>query len=181
MYGPTGIGVLYGKAELLEKMPPYQGGGEMISFVTFEKTEYNVIPYKFEAGTPAIVQAVGFGAAIDYLTNVGMEAIAIYENEILHYATEQLSQIMGLRLVGTAPHKTGIISFTLGNLHPHDIGTVLDRQGVAVRTGHHCAMPVMQHFGLAATVRASLGIYNTTADVDALVEALQVTKEFFAI
>lgn len=179
MYGPTGIGVLYGKAELLEAMPPYQGGGEMISSVTFEKTEYNVIPYKFEAGTPAIAEVIGLGAAVDYLKKLGMANIAAHERALLHYAIEQLSTLQGLRIIGTATRKTGIVSFILDDIHPHDIGTVLDRQGVAVRTGHHCAMPVMQHFGIAATARASLGIYNTKADIDALVAGLQKTKEFF--
>lgn len=179
MYGPSGIGVLYGKASLLEAMSPYQGGGEMISSVTFEKTTYNVIPHKFEAGTPAIAEAIGLGAAVDYLSAIGMENIAAYEAELLAYGTEKLFAVKGLRLIGTAAHKAGILSFTLEGIHPHDIGTVFDREGVAVRTGHHCAQPVMQHFKVPATVRASLGIYNTKEDIDALVAAIHRVREFF--
>lgn len=181
MYGPSGIGVLYGKKALLEAMPPYQGGGEMIRSVTFEKTEYNDLPHKFEAGTPAIAQAIGLGAAVDYLQHLHIHRIAAYEATLLHYATEKLSAIKDIKLIGTANEKAAIISFTLDSIHPHDIGTVLDRQGIAVRTGHHCAMPVMQHFEVAATTRASFGIYNTLADVDALVVGLYKTREFFGL
>ena len=181
MYGPSGIGVLYGKAELLESMPPYQGGGEMIASVTFEKTTYNVIPHKFEAGTPAIAEAIGLGAAVDYLTHIGMKNIAANEAELLRYGTEQLSAIDGLTLVGTAKEKASILSFTLKGVHPHDIGTIIDHEAVAVRTGHHCAQPVMKHFGIAATARASLGVYNTKEDIDALVKAIHKVQEFFHV
>ncbi|MGH7634614.1 MAG: SufS family cysteine desulfurase [Gemmatimonadaceae bacterium] len=179
MFGPTGIGVLYGKAELLEAMPPYQGGGDMIRSVTFEKTEYNDIPYKFEAGTPNIAGVVGLGAAVDYVSAVGREAIAVHERELLRYATRMISDISGLRIVGTAKEKAAILSFTLEGVHPHDIGTILDRQGVAIRAGHHCAMPVMQRFGVAATARASFALYNTREDVDALVAGMHEVRKIF--
>jgi cysteine desulfurase/selenocysteine lyase len=179
LFGPTGIGVLYGKAALLEEMPPYQGGGEMILSVTFEKTTYNTIPYKFEAGTPHIAGAIGLGAAIDYLQRVGMEEIGEYEDDILSYATAQLSEIKGLTIIGTAPAKAGVLSFVLEGVHAHDVGTILDQEGVAIRTGHHCAMPVMERFGVQATARASLAFYNTRADVDALVRAVHKVREVF--
>jgi cysteine desulfurase/selenocysteine lyase len=179
MFGPTGIGVLYGKAALLDAMPPYQGGGDMIRSVTFEKTEYNDIPYKFEAGTPNIAGVVGLGAAVDYVGAVGREAILVHERELLRYATQAISGIPGLRIVGTAKEKAAILSFTLDGVHPHDIGTILDRQGVAIRAGHHCAMPVMQRFGVAATARASFALYNTREDVDALVASMRAVREMF--
>jgi cysteine desulfurase / selenocysteine lyase len=179
MFGPTGIGVLYGKAALLEAMPPYQGGGDMIRSVTFEKTEYNDIPYKFEAGTPNIAGVVGLGAAADYVSAVGREAVFIHERELLRYATRAISDIPGLRIVGTAKEKAAILSFTLDGVHPHDIGTILDRQGVAIRAGHHCAMPVMQRFGVAATARASFALYNTREDVDALVAGMREVRKLF--
>ena len=179
VYGPTGIGVLYGKERLLEAMPPYQGGGDMIKSVTFEQTLYNDLPYKFEAGTPHIAGAIGLGAAIDYVTRLGLPAIAAHEHDLLAYATEALRDVRGARLVGTARHKAGIVSFTLAGAHPHDIGTVLDHEGVAIRAGHHCAMPVMQRFELPATARASFGLYNTRADVDALVRGLERVRELF--
>jgi cysteine desulfurase/selenocysteine lyase len=179
LYGPTGIGVLYGKASLLEEMPPYQGGGDMISSVTFEKTTYNTLPYKFEAGTPHIAGAVGLSAAIDYVSEVGLENIAAYEAELLAYATERLSQIRGLRIIGNAKHKAAVISFVLDGVHPHDVGTVLDREGIAVRTGHHCAQPVMERYGIPATTRASFAMYNTREEIDRLVRAIEKVKEMF--
>jgi cysteine desulfurase / selenocysteine lyase len=172
LFGPTGIGVLYGKAELLEAMPPYQGGGDMISLVTFEKTHYNELPYKFEAGTPHIAGVIGLGAAIDYVNDVGMEAIGAHEHELLDYVTGELGRISGLRIIGTAKEKAGVLSFVLEGIHPHDIGTVLDQEGVAIRAGHHCAMPVMQRFGVPATARVSFAFYNTKEEVDALVGAI---------
>jgi cysteine desulfurase/selenocysteine lyase len=180
MYGPTGVGILYGKTELLEKMPPYQGGGDMIEQVTFAKTTYAALPAKFEAGTPNIADVIGFGVAIDYLQNIGMDAIWQHENELLHYAMKKLAAIPGLTILGTAPNKVGVITFVLDGVHPHDIGTVLDREGIAVRAGHHCAMPLMQRFNVPATVRASFGIYNNKKDVDILVEGLQVVATLFA-
>ncbi|HHM04395.1 MAG TPA: cysteine desulfurase [Gammaproteobacteria bacterium] len=179
MYGPTGIGVLYGKTGLLEAMPPYQGGGDMIRLVTFEKTEYNSLPYKFEAGTPHISGAIGLGVAIDYLDNIGLSNIAAHEDELLCYATGQAREIPGLKLIGTAAQKAGILSFVLETVHPHDIGTILDHEGVAIRTGHHCAMPVMQHFQVPATARASFGLYNTRADVDRLFAAVRKVIKVF--
>ncbi len=179
MFGPTGIGVLYGKEELLERMPPYQGGGDMISSVTFEKTTYNKVPYKFEAGTPAIAGVIGLGAAIDYLREIGMERIQAYEEELLTYGTEALSRIPGLRFIGTAGQRAGILSFVLNGVHAHDIGTILDREGVAIRAGHHCAMPVMERFGVPATARASLAFYNTQGEIDALVRGLHTVLEVF--
>ena len=179
LYGPSGIGVLYGKAELLEAMPPYQGGGEMITSVTFEKTEYNVIPYKFEAGTPHIAGAIGLGTAIDYVTALGTERIAAHEQAVLAHATERLKEINSLRLIGTAEHKVSILSFTINDVHPHDVGTILDREGIAVRAGHHCAQPVMERFGAPATVRASFGLYNTTEEADVLVTGIRRVLEIF--
>jgi cysteine desulfurase/selenocysteine lyase len=172
VYGPTGVGVLYGKTALLEAMPPYQGGGDMIRSVTFEKTTYNALPYKFEAGTPNIAGGIAFGAALDYVSRIGLERIAAHEHDLLAYATEQVSAVDGLRIVGTAREKAGVLSFVLDGVHPHDIGTVLDREGVAIRTGHHCAQPVMDRYGLPATARASFGLYNTRGEVDALVAAI---------
>ena len=180
LFGPTGTGALYGKAALLEAMPPYQGGGDMISSVTFEKTLYNVIPYKFEAGTPNIAGVIGLGAGIDYVNHLGLENIAAYEHELLNYATEQLGQIPGLRIIGTAREKASVLSFVLEGIHPHDAGTILDQEGIAVRTGHHCAQPVMHRFGIPGTTRASLAFYNTREDVDALVEGIKKVKEMFA-
>jgi cysteine desulfurase/selenocysteine lyase len=179
LYGPTGIGVLYGKARLLEAMPPYQGGGEMISSVTFEKTIYNTIPNKFEAGTPHVAGAVGLGAAIDYVTGLNREAVGVYERDLLGYATQALSEISGLRLIGTAREKAGVLSFVLDGIHPHDIGTIVDQEGIAIRTGHHCAQPVMERFGVPATARASLAFYNTREEIDALVQALHKVNEVF--
>jgi cysteine desulfurase/selenocysteine lyase len=180
VYGPTGIGVLYGKAELLDAMPPYQGGGDMIASVAFDKTTYNTLPYKFEAGTPNIAGTIGLGAAIDYVNKLGIERIARYEHELLEYGTEALSQISGLRLIGTAKEKAGVLSFVLDGVHPHDVGTILDREGIAIRTGHHCAMPLMNRFGIPATARASLAFYNTRKEIDALVEGIHKVKEVFA-
>ena len=180
VYGPTGIGVLYGKSALLEAMPPYQGGGDMISSVTFEKTIYNKLPYKFEAGTPHVAGAIGLGAAIEYVNGLGMDNIAAYEHELLAYATEAVSTIPGIRVIGTAKEKAGVLSFLLDTIHPHDIGTILDQEGIAIRTGHHCAQPVMQRFGITATARASFAFYNTREEVDALVEGIQKVREVFA-
>jgi cysteine desulfurase/selenocysteine lyase len=177
MCGPTGIGVLYGREALLTAMPPWQGGGDMILAVSFDKTVYNALPYKFEAGTPAIAEAVGLGAAIDYLESLGMERIAAAEHELLVYANERLATIPGLRFVGTAPEKAAVVSFTLDKVHPHDLGTILDSEGVAIRTGHHCAMPVMDFYGLPATARASFAFYNTRAEIDRLVDALHTARE----
>jgi cysteine desulfurase/selenocysteine lyase len=177
LYGPTGIGVLYGKARLLEAMPPYQGGGDMISSVSFEKTTYNVIPAKFEAGTPNIAGTIGLGAAIDYVNQIGFENLAPYEHELLEYATEALARIPGVRLIGTAKEKAAVLSFVMDGLHPHDVGTVLDQEGIAVRTGHHCAQPLMDRFGVPATTRASLAFYNSFEEVDALVKGIQKVKE----
>jgi cysteine desulfurase/selenocysteine lyase len=180
VYGPTGIGVLYGKRELLEAMPPYQGGGDMIRSVTFEKTLYNDLPYKFEAGTPNIGGAIGLGAAIDYISHLGIENIARYEHDLLEYATDALTATPGVRLIGTAAEKAAVVSFILEGIHPHDIGTILDREGIAIRTGHHCAQPVMQRFHIPATARASFALYNTRAEVDALVAGIEKVKEVFA-
>jgi len=165
---------------LLDAMPPYQGGGDMISSVTFEKTTYNKLPHKFEAGTPHVAGAIGLAAAIEYVSRLGMENIATYEHDLLTYATDVVSQIPGIRLIGTAREKAGVLSFVLDPIHPHDIGTILDQEGIAIRTGHHCAQPVMQRFGVPATARASLGLYNTRAEVDALAAGLQKVKEVFA-
>ena len=180
VFGPTGIGILYGKARLLNAMPPYQGGGDMIKTVTFEKTTYADLPYKFEAGTPSIAGGIGLGAAFDYVTRIGLDKIAAYEHELLVYGTEALSRIPGLRLIGTAREKAAVLSFVIDGIHPHDIGTVLDRQGIAVRTGHHCAQPVMDRFGVPATTRASLAFYNTAAEIDALAAGLGKVKEIFS-
>ncbi len=177
LYGPTGIGVLYGKERYLEAMPPYQGGGDMISSVTFAKTTYNTLPYKFEAGTPNIAGAVGLGAAIDYLESLGMDRIAAHEQEVLAYGTEALAEIPGLRLIGTARAKASILSFVLEGLHPHDIGTVLDQEGIAIRTGQHCTQPVMDRYGVPATARASLALYNTKEEIDALVRGIHTVQE----
>lgn len=179
IYGPSGVGVLYGKAEHLEAMPPYQGGGDMIRSVTFEKTEYAGLPNKFEAGTPNIAGVIGLGAALDWVNGVGLDAIAAHEQELLAYATAQLEEIPGLRLIGTARSKAAVASFVLEGVHPHDIGTLLDRDGIAIRAGHHCAQPVMQFYGIPATARASFAVYNTQAEVDALIAALCNVKEMF--
>jgi len=178
--GPTGIGILYGRKSLLNAMPPYQGGGDMIKVVTFEKTTYADLPYKFEAGTPNIAGGIGLGAALDYIGRLGIEAIAAYEHALLEYGTEALSRIPGLRLIGTAREKASVLSFVMEGIHPHDIGTLLDRQGIAVRTGHHCAQPVMDFFNVPATTRASLAFYNTFGEIDALVAGLHKVKEVFA-
>ncbi len=180
VYGPTGIGVLYGKSALLNAMPPYQGGGDMISSVTFEKTTYNKLPHKFEAGTPHVAGAIGLGAALEYVNGLGMDNIAAHEHKLLAYATETVSAIPGIRLIGTAKEKAGVLSFLLDSTHPHDIGTILDQEGIAIRTGHHCAQPVMQRFGIAATARASFALYNTREEVDALVEGIHKVREVFA-
>ncbi|BAC89314.1 cysteine desulfurase [Gloeobacter violaceus] len=180
LYAPTGIGVLYGKAELLEAMSPWQGGGDMIRSVSFEKTIYSDLPYKFEAGTPDIAGAIALGVAVDYVQHIGLEAIAGYEQELLDYATEALSAIDGVKLIGTARDKASVLSFVLAGVHPHDIGTILDRKGIAVRAGHHCAQPVMQRFKVPATARASFAFYNTRAEVDALVAAIQQVQEMFS-
>ncbi len=177
LYGPTGIGVLYGKQALLEEMPPYQGGGDMISTVSFEKSTWAELPHKFEAGTPNIAGVIGLGAAVDFVAAIGLDAIAAHEAELLAYASARAAEIPGLRIIGTAPEKAGILSFVLDRIHPHDIGTILDEYGVAVRAGHHCAMPVMQHFKVPATARASFALYNTRAEVDALISAIHQVKE----
>jgi len=177
LYGPTGVGVLYGKAGLLDAMPPYQGGGDMIRSVTFEKTLYNNLPYKFEAGTPNIAGAIGLAAAVDYVNELGLENIAAYEDELLAYGTRVLAEIPGLRIIGTAQEKASVISFVIEGLHPHDVGTVLDQEGIAVRTGHHCAQPLMERFKIPATTRASLAFYNTEREIDALVGGIRKVKE----
>jgi cysteine desulfurase/selenocysteine lyase len=179
MYGPTGIGVLYGRHELLEAMPPYQGGGDMILSVSFEKTLYNKPPYRFEAGTPNMAGAIGLGAAIDFLGELGPQAIAAHEQSVQDYALKALTAVPGLRLIGTAAEKVGVLSFVLDGIHPHDIGTILDREGIAIRTGHHCAQPLMNRFGVAATARASLGCYSTEQDIDGLVAGLAKVREVF--
>jgi cysteine desulfurase / selenocysteine lyase len=179
LYGPTGIGGLYGRAELLERMPPYQGGGDMIASVTFEKTTYNVLPYKFEAGTPDIAGAIGLGAAVEYVTAVGRRTIAAHEADLLAYGAALLASIPGLRLIGTARHKASILSFVMDGIHPHDIGTIVDAEGVAIRTGHHCAQPLMDRYGIPATARASLAMYNTREELDALGRALHKVREVF--
>jgi cysteine desulfurase / selenocysteine lyase len=180
VYGPTGIGVLYGKSDLLEAMPPYQGGGDMIRSVTFEKTTYNKIPHKFEAGTPNMAGASGLNAALNYLNRLGMDTIAAHEAELLSYATDAISRISGIRVIGTAKNKAGVLSFAMEGVHPHDIGTILDQEGIAIRTGHHCAQPVMERFGVDATARASFGLYNTKQEIDALVRGLHKVREVFA-
>jgi len=179
LYGPSGIGVLYGREALLDAMPPYMGGGEMIRSVSFEKAEWAELPYKFEAGTPAIAQSVGLGAAIDYVSGLGLEAIAAHEADVLGYATQRLSAVGGLKIVGTAPGKASVLSFTMDCAHPHDIGTLVDRAGVAIRVGHHCAQPLMDRLGVTATARASFGVYNTREEVDVLATALEGVRDFF--
>ncbi len=177
LYGPTGIGILYGKAELLEAMPPFQGGGDMIASVTFEKTVYNRLPYKFEAGTPNIADTIGLGAAIEYLNHLGLDEIERHEADLLAYATQSVESIPGVRVVGTAKEKAGVLSFVMDEIHPHDIGTILDSEGIAIRTGHHCAQPVMQRFNIPATARASFGLYNTREEIDALVAGIHKVQE----
>jgi cysteine desulfurase/selenocysteine lyase len=179
MYGPTGIGALWSKEKTLDAMPPWQGGGEMILKVTFEKTTYNQLPSKFEAGTPNIAGGVGFGAAIDYLDNIGIDAVYAHESRLLDYATQRLSAFEELRIIGTARHKAGVISFTFGDIHPHDLGTIIDHYGIAIRTGHHCTMPVMQFFNVPATARVSFGMYNTEEEIDIFVDALEKTRGMF--
>jgi len=179
VYGPSGVGVLYGRTELLDAMPPYQGGGDMIRSVTFEKTTYNSLPYKFEAGTPNIAGGIAFGTALDYVTGLGLARIEAHERDLLAYATESLAAIPEVTIVGTAPEKAGVLSFVLQGVHPHDIGTVLDREGIAVRTGHHCAQPVMDRFGLPATARASFGLYNTREEVDVLAGGIRTVLRMF--
>jgi len=180
MYGPTGVGVLYGRGDLLEAMPPYQGGGDMIASVTFEKTLYNVVPYRFEAGTPNIGGVVGFGTAVDYLMAIDREAALAHEDDVLEYASARVREIPGARIIGQARNKTGVLSFLLEGVHPHDAGTILDTEGVAVRTGQHCAQPIMDRYGITATIRASLGIYNTRAEIDVLVRALERVRGVFS-
>jgi cysteine desulfurase/selenocysteine lyase len=180
LYGPTGTGILYGKRDILKDMPPYQGGGDMIASVTFEKTTYKDPPHRFEAGTPAITEVIGLGAAIDYISAIGLTRIAQHENELLAYATEKLTAINSLKIIGTTKNKAAIISFTMQCAHPHDIGTILDRQGVAIRAGHHCAQPLMEFLGIGATARASFALYNTKEEVDALVTAVRKVQEIFA-
>lgn len=179
MFGPTGIGILYGKSEYLEKMPPYQGGGDMIKSVTFEKTVYNDLPYKFEAGTPNIAGVVALGSAVDYINAVGLESVYTYEQDLLAYATEAVLGVDGLRIIGTADEKSAVISFILEGVHPHDIGTIIDTEGVAIRTGHHCTQPVMKRFGIPATARASFAMYNTKAEVDALIHSIEKARKVF--
>ena len=180
LYGPTGIGVLYGRTDLLDSMVPYQSGGEMIKSVTFDKTIFNVLPHKFEAGTPDIAGAIGLGAAIDYVNDIGLDAINSYESELTAYGTSRLEQIAGLRIIGTSLHKGAVLSFTLGDIHPHDIGTILDSDGIAIRTGHHCAQPVMERYGIPATARASMSFYNTKEEIDILVAGIDKVLEIFS-
>jgi cysteine desulfurase/selenocysteine lyase len=180
MFGPTGIGALYGKAALLETMPPYQGGGDMISSVTFTKTVYNKVPHRFEAGTPSIADAIGLGAAIDYLESIDYDERSTYENELLAYMVKSLARIPGVRLIGTARDKVGVQSFIIEGIHPHDIGTILDQEGVAIRAGHHCTQPLMERFGVPATARASIAFYNTHQEIDALARGILKVKEVFA-
>jgi cysteine desulfurase/selenocysteine lyase len=179
IYGPTGIGVLYGKLALLEAMPPYQGGGDMISSVSFERTVYNKVPHKFEAGTPDISGPIGLKAALEYVSRLGIENIEQHENQVLEYATNRISALSGVRLIGTAKQKAGVLSFVMEGVHPHDIGTILDQEGIAIRTGHHCAQPVMERYGIPATARASLGLYNTKEEIDALVRGIKKVQEVF--
>jgi len=180
MFAPTGIGIMYGKQSLLEAMPPWQGGGDMILSVSFDHTQYNELPYKFEAGTPNISGAIGLGAAIDYMQGLGIDKLADYEHELLMYATEKLEALDGVRIIGTAKQKASVLSFMIEGVHPHDVGTIFDQQGVAIRTGHHCAQPVMQFYGIPATARASFAFYNTFEEVDALVLAIKKVQELFA-
>jgi len=179
LYGPTGIGVLYGREKLLQEMPPFMGGGDMISSVTFEKSTWNALPFKFEAGTPHIEGAIGLGTAIDYITGIGFEAIGAHERDLLEYGTQVLESLPGVRMIGTARRKASILSFVMENVHPHDIGTIVDREGIAIRTGHHCAQPVMERFCIPATARASLAMYNTREEIDALGVALRKVHEVF--
>ncbi len=179
IYAPMGIGVLYGKEELLNAMPPYQGGGEMIKEVTFAKTTYNELPYKFEAGTPSVGDVIGLDVAIKYVLNLGLENIALYEDELLHYATDELLKIEGIKIIGTAKEKTSVLSFVMDQIHPYDAGTILDKMGIAVRTGHHCAQPVMDHFKIPGTIRASFAFYNTKEEVDRLIDGVKLVKEMF--
>ena len=178
-YGPTGMGVLYGRADLLEEAEPYQGGGDMIRTVSFEESTWNDLPYKFEAGTPHIAGAIGLGSAVEFMTEFGLDAIAAHEHDVLEYATEALDEMDGIRIIGTAREKTGILSFVVEGVHPHDVGTIVDRHGVAIRAGHHCAMPLMRRYGVPATSRASLALYNTRADIDALMQSLRKVKKIF--
>lgn len=180
IYGPTGIGVLYGKENLLEKMPPYQGGGEMIKHVSFEKTTYNELPYKFEAGTPDIAGSIGLGAAIDYVNKIGLENISAYEKEILNYATTELNKIDDFRIIGNAKNKASVISFLVGNIHPYDTGVILDQMGIAVRTGHHCTEPLMNYLKIPGTARASFAFYNTKEEIDLLVKGIIKVKEMLS-
>lgn len=180
MYGPTGVGILYGKESLLDAMPPYQGGGDMILTVSFEHSEYNELPYKFEAGTPNIAGAIGFGAAVDYLQSLGVADVSAHEQKLLSYATQKAEDLEGLRQIGTAANKASVLSFTIDGVHPHDLGTILDREGVAIRAGHHCAMPVMKFYGVPATARASFAAYNTTEEIDALFTAIEKAQAMFA-
>jgi cysteine desulfurase/selenocysteine lyase len=179
VYGPSGVGVLYGKARLLESMPPYQSGGEMIRSVSFERTQYKEIPYRFEAGTPDIVGVIGLGAAIDYVSAIGVQSIAAYESELLTYAASRVSSIPGVRIIGQARQKASVLSFVVDGAHAHDVGTILDQAGIAIRGGHHCAQPLMERFGLSATARASLGLYSTRAEVDALANGVRKVREIF--
>lgn len=180
LYGPTGVGMLYGKAKLLESMQPFKGGGDMIASVTFEETLYTTIPHKFEAGTPPIAAAIGFGSAIDYLLSIGLDKISDYENELLNYATEQINDLAGVRIIGTAKNKTGVLSFVIDGIHPHDIGTLLNEEGIAVRTGHHCAQPIMQRYNIPATSRASFAFYNNKTEVDALIKGIHSVQKVFS-
>jgi cysteine desulfurase/selenocysteine lyase len=180
MFAPTGIGVLYGKQDLLEAMPPWQGGGDMILSVSFDKTQYNTLPYKFEAGTPNIAGTIGLGAAIDYMQQIGIDKLAAYEHHLLEVATEKFEALDGVRIIGTAENKASVLSFMIDGIHPHDVGTIFDQQGVAIRTGHHCAQPVMQFYSIPATARASFAFYNTEEEIDALVAAVIKTQELFS-
>jgi len=180
LFGPTGIGVLYGREELLDAMPPYQGGGDMIKMVTFDKTVYNDLPHKFEAGTPHIAGAIGLGAAIDYISGLGLAAIQAHEHDLLEYATAAVAAVDGVRLIGTAAARAGVLSFIMDGIHPHDLGTILDHDGIAIRAGHHCAMPVMDRFGVPATARASFAFYNTRQEADQLVRGLEKAKKVFS-
>jgi cysteine desulfurase/selenocysteine lyase len=180
MFGPTGIGILYGREALLESMPPWQGGGDMIETVSFERTTYNGLPHKFEAGTPNIADTVGFGAALDYLGGLDFAAVHQHEQDLLHYATERLRDLGGVQVIGTAVHKASVLSFVVEGVHPYDAGTILDRLGIAVRTGHHCTQPLMQRFGIPGTVRASFAFYNTRHEVDRLVAGVERVKQLFA-
>jgi len=180
VFGPTGVGVLYGREALLDRMPPYQGGGDMIATVTLQRSTWAPLPAKFEAGTPMIAQVLGLGAALDYVSQLGLDAIAAWEQDLLQYATERVSRIEGIRLIGTARDKASVLGFVLRGVHPHDIGTILDDNGVAIRAGHHCAQPVMERFGVPATARASFAFYNTRAEIDVLVDGLMTVKKMFA-